>query len=321
MGLAVVIIGRNEGARLIRGLASVAAADRVVYVDSGSTDGSQQAAQEAGAEVVALDMSQPFTAARARNAGLEQLRLHGTRPELVQFMDGDCELQPGWLPSAQAFLAAHPEVGVVFGRRRERFPDATMYNRMCDWEWDVPLGEQRACGGDALMRLVALNEVGGYNPALIAGEEPEMCVRLRAAGWKIWRIDTEMTLHDAAMTRLGQFWSRARRAGHAWAEGAALHGAPPERHCVGQVRRALIWGAVVPFVIILLAIALNPWALVFFVIYPLRALRMALREGATRPAWERAWLLSIGKFPEAMGVIEYHLRRLAGRPRGLIEYK
>ena len=321
MGLAVVIIGRNEGARLIRGLASVAAADRVVYVDSGSTDGSQQAAQEAGAEVVALDMSQPFTAARARNAGLEQLRLHGTRPELVQFMDGDCELQPGWLPSAQAFLAAHPEVGVVFGRRRERFPDATMYNRMCDWEWDVPLGEQRACGGDALMRLVALNEVGGYNPALIAGEEPEMCVRLRAAGWKIWRIDTEMTLHDAAMTRLGQFWSRARRAGHAWAEGAALHGAPPERHCVGQVRRALIWGAVVPFVIILLAIALNPWALVFFVIYPLRALRMALREGATRPAWERAWLLSIGKFPEAMGVLEYHLRRLAGRPRGLIEYK
>ena len=321
MGLAVVIIGRNEGARLIRGLASVAAADRVVYVDSGSTDGSQQAAQEAGAEVVALDMSQPFTAARARNAGLERLRLHGMRPELVQFMDGDCELQPGWLPSAQAFLAAHPEVGVVFGRRRERFPDATMYNRMCDWEWNVPLGEQRACGGDALMRLTALDEVGGYNPALIAGEEPEMCVRLRAAGWKIWRIDTEMTLHDAAMTRLGQFWSRARRAGHAWAEGAALHGAPPERHCVGQVRRALIWGAVVPFVIILLAIALNPWALVFFVIYPLRALRMALREGATRPAWERAWLLSIGKFPEAMGVIEYHLRRLAGRPRGLIEYK
>ena len=321
MGLAVVIIGRNEGARLIRGLASVAAADRVVYVDSGSTDGSQQAAQEAGAEVVALDMSQPFTAARARNAGLERLRLHGMRPELVQFMDGDCELQPGWLPSAQAFLAAHPEVGVVFGRRRERFPDATVYNRMCDWEWDVPLGEQRACGGDALMRLTALDEVGGYNPALIAGEEPEMCVRLRAAGWKIWRIDTEMTLHDAAMTRLGQFWSRARRAGHAWAEGAALHGAPPERHCVGQVRRALIWGAVVPFVIILLAIALNPWALVFFVIYPLRALRMALREGATRPAWERAWLLSIGKFPEAMGVIEYHLRRLAGRPRGLIEYK
>ena len=321
MGLAVVIIGRNEGARLIRGLASVAAADRVVYVDSGSTDGSQQAAQEAGAEVVALDMSQPFTAARARNAGLERLRLHGMRPELVQFMDGDCELQPGWLPSARAFLAAHPEVGVVFGRRRERFPDATMYNRMCDWEWNVPLGEQRACGGDALMRLTALDEVGGYNPALIAGEEPEMCVRLRAAGWKIWRIDTEMTLHDAAMTRLGQFWSRARRAGHAWAEGAALHGAPPERHCVGQVRRALIWGAVVPFVIILLAIALNPWALVFFVIYPLRALRMALREGATRPAWERAWLLSIGKFPEAMGVIEYHLRRLAGRPRGLIEYK
>ncbi|MER3356330.1 MAG: glycosyltransferase family A protein [Hoeflea sp. D1-CHI-28] len=321
MSLAVVIIGRNEGARLIRGLASVAMADRVVYVDSGSTDGSQQAATKAGAEVVALDMSRPFTAARARNAGLERLRMHGTRPTLVQFMDGDCELQPEWLPAARTFLDNHPEVGVVFGRRRERFPDATIYNRMCDWEWDVPLGEQRACGGDALMRMGALDQVGGYNPALIAGEEPEMCVRLRAAGWKIWRIDTEMTLHDAAMTRLGQFWSRARRAGHAWAEGAVLHGARPERHCVDQVRRALLWGVVVPCAIILLAIVLHPWALALFVVYPLRALRFALREGATRPAWERAWLLSIGKFPEAMGVIEYHLRRLAGRPRGLIEYK
>lgn len=321
MGLAVVIIGRNEGSRLVRGLASVAKADRVVYVDSGSTDGSQTAAEAAGAEVVALDMGQPFTAARARNAGLERLRGSGVKPELVQFMDGDCELQPGWLPAARSFLDAHPAVGVVFGRRRERFPDATLYNRLCDWEWDRPLGEALACGGDALMRMTALDAVKGYNPALIAGEEPEMCVRLRAAGWKIWRINEEMTLHDAAMTRLGQFWSRARRAGHAWAEGATLHGAPPERHCVGQVRRALLWGAGVPLVILALAAAFGVPALALFAVYPLRAVRMAVREGATRTAWERAWLLSLGKFAEALGVLEYHLRRLLRRPRGLIEYK
>ncbi|MEM1159317.1 MAG: glycosyltransferase family A protein [Pseudomonadota bacterium] len=321
MTLAVVIIGRNEGARLVRGLASVAEADRIIYVDSGSTDGSQEAARAAGAAVVTLDMSQPFTAARARNAGLERLRESGARPELVQFMDGDCELQPGWLASARAYLDDHPKVGVVFGRRRERFPEATLYNRLCDWEWDVPLGERRACGGDALMRMDALDAVGGYNPALIAGEEPEMCVRLRAAGWQIWRIEAEMTLHDAAMTRLGQFWARARRAGHAWAEGAALHGAPPERHCVDQVRRALLWGAGVPMAILALALVAGPWALALFAVYPLRTLRLGLRDGASRAAWERAWLLSLGKFAEAAGVIEYHLRRAMGRPRGLIEYK
>lgn len=321
MKVAVVIIGRNEGDRLVRGLGSVLGADRVVYVDSGSTDGSEQAAQDAGAEVVDLDMTAFFTAARARNAGLARLREQGDRPDFVQFMDGDCELQPDWLNASLAFLKDHPNVGVVFGRRRERFPEATLYNRMCDWEWDTPLGEARACGGDALMRMAALDAVGGYDPSLIAGEEPEMCVRLRAAGWTIWRIDAEMTWHDAAMTRLGQFWSRARRAGHAWAEGAVLHGAPPERHCVSEVRRALFWGAGVPLIILVCGFMIHPAALVLFAIYPLRALRFALREGVTREAWERAWLLSIGKFAEAAGVIEYHLRRLARRPRGLIEYK
>ncbi len=320
--LAAIIIGRNEGERLIKGLASLqGGVDRIVYVDSGSTDGSLEAAEAAGAELVALDMSRPFTAARARNAGLDHLRETGTRPDLVQFMDGDCALQPGWLEAGIAHLETHPEVAVVFGRRRERFPEASLYNRMCDWEWDRPLGEAKSCGGDALMRMDALDQVGGYDPNLIAGEEPEMCVRLRAKGWKIWRLDAEMTWHDAAMTRMGQFWTRARRAGHAWAEGAAMHGAPPERHCVDNVRRALLWGAGVPLALVLLALLVSPWALLLAAVYPARAIRFALREGAGRIGWERAWLLSVGKFAEALGVLEYHWRRRFGQPRGLIEYK
>ena len=319
--VAAIVIGRNEGDRLVRGLASLREVGRVIYVDSGSTDGSQDAARAAGAELVPLDMSQTFTAARARNAGLDHLRSSGASPTLVQFMDGDCELQPGWLPAAIAILQSDPDLGVVFGRRRERFPDATMYNRFCDWEWDVPVGEARACGGDALMRMAALDAIGGYNPNFIAGEEPEMCVRLRAAGWTIRCIDHEMTLHDAAMTRFGQFWSRARRAGHAWAEGAALHGALPERHSVPETRKALLWGFAVPALILLLCLIAGPVALALFAVYPARAIRFWYREGATAMAWERALLLSVGKFPEALGVLEFHLRRLAGRPRGLIEYK
>src|SRR5271154_4207050 len=91
--IGAVVIGRNEGERLIRCFRSLRRyVDAVVYVDSGSTDGSVAAAKEAGAVVVDLDMSRPFTMARGRNAGLAKLR--EVYPDLgfVHFVDGDCEL-------------------------------------------------------------------------------------------------------------------------------------------------------------------------------------------------------------------------------------
>ena len=315
-----VVIGRNEGARLVACLASLAGrVRRVVYVDSGSTDGSVGAAQAAGAQVVALDMARPFTAARARNAGLAALA--GDPPDLVQFVDGDCSVDPGWIPAAAAFLAANPQVGVVCGRRRERFPEAAVFNRLADAEWDTPVGQAAACGGDALMRYPAVAAAGGYRDDLIAGEEPELCQRLRRAGWQVWRLDAEMTLHDAAMTRLSQWWKRSRRAGHAFAEGAALHGAGPDRHWVAETRRALVWGAVLPGVAVLGVLVVHPAALVLLLAWPAQVLRLARRWGGGRAAWERALFTVLGKLPEAQGALGFYLGRITGRRRGLIEYK
>jgi GT2 family glycosyltransferase len=314
-----VVIGRNEGARLVACLGSLAGrVRRVVYVDSGSTDGSVAAAQAAGAQVVALDMARPFTAARARNAGLAALA--GDAPHAVQFVDGDCIVDPGWIPAATAFLQENPQVGVVCGRRRERFPEASVFNRLADAEWDTPVGQATACGGDALMRYAAVAGVGGYRDDLIAGEEPELCLRLRLAGWQVWRIGQEMTLHDAAITRLSQWWKRSRRAGHAFAEGAALHGAGPERHWVAETRRALLWGALLPGVA-LLGAALHPGALALLLAWPAQVLRLARRWGGTRAAWERALFTVLGKLPEALGALGFYLGRITGQRRGLIEYK
>lgn len=319
--IAAVVIGRNEGQRLIRCLESLqGACTRIIYVDSGSTDGSGAAAGALGAEVIALDMDQPFTAARARNAGIEALR-HGDVPQYIQFLDGDCELQGGWLQVAHEFLRQTPKAAAACGRRRERFPEASIYNRHCDREWDTPVGKARSCGGDVMIRMSALDEVGGYDPSLIAGEEPEMCVRLRAKGWEIWRLDAEMTLHDAALTKFSQFWKRARRGGHAWAEGAAMHGAAPEFHSVTETRRALFWGAALPAVIVLLALVLGPVFLLLFALYPLQIARLARKRGGGRDAWEAAYLLTAGKFAEALGALEYHWRKRFKRPSGLIEYK
>ena len=316
--IAAVVIGRNEGARLIACLDSLQSQfSCVVYVDSGSTDGSQEIARARGAMVVPLDMSLPFTAARARNAGLAHLWAAGFTPNLVQFLDGDCILQPDWLDAARDFLKAHPDVAVVCGRRRERFPEATIWNRLIDTEWETPVGETRACGGDALIRADALRQVGGYNPDLIAGEEPELCLRLRLKGWKIWRIDSEMTLHDAAMTRFDQWWQRARRAGYTYAEGVAMHGRTPERHKLRELVSVLLRGLALPFFLLLSAIFVTPWMLLGGLIYPLQALR--LRLGGL--PWAQAWFLMLVRFPEAQGALTYVWRRLTRKKAQLIEYK
>lgn len=306
-----VVIGRNEGARLLACLAALEGrVRRLVYVDSGSTDGSVAAATAAGAEVVALDMAQPFTAARARNAGLSHLA--SDPPDFVQMVDGDCALQPGWISAALAAFAAHPAAVVVCGRRRERFAQASVYNALADREWDTPIGPARACGGDALMRYAAVQAVGGYDPGLIAGEEPDLCLRLRAKGGEIWRIDAEMTLHDAAMTRFSQWWRRAVRAGHAFAEGCARHGFD---HWGLETRRALIWGAGLPMAIVLLGLW-HPAGWLLALAYPAQVIRLARRGG-----WAWGLFSVIGKFAEARGALGFYASRLRGQRRGLIEYK
>lgn len=319
--VAAVVIGRNEGARLIACLDALQGqVARLIYVDSGSRDGSQQAARARGAEVLALDLAQPFTAARARNAGLQALSL--APPDFVLFLDGDCILQPGFLPAALRAFARHPKAVVICGRRREIAPEASIYNQLCDLEWNTPLGEARACGGDALMLYPAIAAVGGYRADLIAGEEPELCQRLRRSGGQIWRIDAEMTLHDADMHRFGQWWRRARRAGFAFAEGAALHGAGPDRHWRAERNRALLWGLILPIALLAL-MALDARAGFGFLIYPAQILRLWHRSNLHPQGLrlKQAFFTTLGKFPEAAGALRYYLRKALRLGPKIIEYK
>lgn len=331
--IGVVIIGRNEGERLLRCLQSIGPAASgavappvaaVVYVDSGSTDGSVAAAIRAGARVVELDMMQPFTAARARNAGRS-----GLPPQCryIQFIDGDCQLQPGWLAQAGAALDADAGLAAVFGRRREIAPAASVYNWLCDIEWDVPAGPARYFGGDVMIRAAALDQAGGYPDDMIAGEEPDLAMRMRQRGWRLQCLAGEMTLHDAAIDRFGQFWRRARRSGHAYAELAARHGGDYRR----RLRGVLFW-ALVPLVgLVVLAagftvgnhgLAAGGAGLLLLPI--LQLLRLTARGWRSRPlreAFTIAAFQMLAKPAQALGLGRYWLGRLGGRRSGLIEYK
>lgn len=323
--LAAVVIGRNEGQRLITCLTSLLKmTKRVVYVDSGSNDGSLDEARQLGVTVVELDLSRPFTAARARNAGAEKAMSCFPETRFIQFVDGDCEIDAGWLPMAYDFLAENTDYAVVCGRRRERFPEKTMFNQLCDIEWNTPIGDALACGGDALMRVDAYLAVSGYDDALIAGEEPELCFRLRREGWQIKRLDSEMTLHDADMTSIKQWWKRAKRAGYAYANGYQLHGQSTERFRYKDIRRIIAWALLIPLVIICLGV----WESTFFMlvfIYLIQILRVMGKLKISGLSTNHAFLYSVSsmaaKWPQLFGIAEFLGNFIKGRQGQLIEYK
>jgi GT2 family glycosyltransferase len=321
--LAIVVIGRNEGKRLHRCLRSVLSQGYpVFYVDSGSTDGSADVAHAAGAEVISLASDRPFTAARGRNVGFRRALECDSALAYVQFVDGDCELELGWLEAARAYLEAHIDVAVVCGRRREIHPRASIFNRLIDMEWAGIPGEVAACGGDALIRVDALAEVGGYDETLIAGEDPELCLRIRRCGWRIARLPNPMTLHDAAITELRQWLKRSMRAGHAYAERFSRH---RDHDASRRIASAVLWAGALPALVLVIS-PFHPSALlVLLVAYGILWLRIVFHRAHLTPGFADRTLYAsaciLGKFPELYGAARFAFGNLSRRPRRLIEYK
>jgi len=284
--IGVVVIGRNEGERL-RGCLTSLQASRcpIVYVDSGSEDGSLELATSLNAEVLALDPSRPFSAARARNEGFHRLRDLYPGLQYVQFVDGDCEVAPQWLERAVAELDDEPRLSAVCGILREKCPEASVYNRLADLEWNSQTGDISACGGIFAVRAQSFAGVGGFDVSVSAGEEPELCQRLRARNGLVRRLRDHMAWHDAAILGFGQWWSRQLRSGYGALDVATRFGRGPEQLFVGMVRSARLWGLYIPAAA--LAIAGLGWLTIgveaaaavvtslLLVIYPLQALRVA----------------------------------------------
>jgi GT2 family glycosyltransferase len=276
--------------------------------------------------VVELDPSRPFSAARARNEGFACLQNCDPKVPYVQFLDGDCDLVDGWLEQGVSVLLQRPDAAIVCGYVRELYPDATIYNTVCDLEWRQTPGEIRSSGGRFLIRREVFEAVGGFRPDVIAAEDDELCIRVRGLGWKILQLDAEMARHDIAMTSFGQWWRRAKRTGHAFAQVAALHGGGEERYFVEDVRRVLLWGLALPVAAICLApLTYGVSLLSLLCAYALQFARTYLR--GRKCAWSpwQAFLFSIFtalyKFPAVLGIFEYHMRQRRGNAFKIIEYK
>jgi glycosyltransferase involved in cell wall biosynthesis len=326
--LSIVVIGRNEGPRLATCLESIervrgVVVNEVIYVDSASTDGSEQLASQHGAIVIVVRPERP-TAAIGRNAGWRR-----ATSDLVLFLDGDTVLHPDFALVACSALSRDPSIAAVWGHRREIHTEASIYNCVLDLDWIYPPGPAEFCGGDVLMRRKVLLEVGGFDEALIAGEEPELCRRIRAQGHGILHIDSPMTGHDLQIARWSQYWKRATRAGHAYAEVSERFRNSEDPFWASDRRRNLLRGS---FWLVSLAAAIA--GSFIFGVLPIALWLALLLLLSVRSAWKARWkhatpavLLLYGlhshlqQVPIFVGQLQYELSKRRNKTPKLIEYK
>lgn len=328
VSVGVVVIGRNEGARLVQCLESVLSTGcPVVYVDSASSDDSVGTANSLGVSLVELDRSRPVSAARARNEGFERLLQRYPSTSFVQFLDGDCTLLPGWVEAAAQALSADSRRSAVFGYLLERHANASVYNRLCALEWQSAVGDLANYGGlvgISMIRADVFRQLGGFRPDVIAGEDSELGVRMGLAGYKITKIDCPMATHDAGIRSFRQWWRRAVRAGHAIGQRSDINGRSSLRDCVRERNSTWIWGIGLPLAISLTAFSTRGASLFFLGAYPVLGFRIwrfrrRIGEG-TEDALLYATFVLIGKFANAVGLLKFFLNK-AKRHYEIIEYK
>jgi glycosyltransferase involved in cell wall biosynthesis len=198
VNLDVVIITKDQGWNVRRLIESVLyeTTDRsgteIILVDSASSDDTVEIASDYPIRVIRLGKRQRLTAAAGRHAGLSQ-----TSGDFVLFLDGDMELRRGWIDAALGLFARRPDFAVISGEVIDQ-PIRAQAPRL-----DEPVGElQRASftevahgGGAAAYRRSVLDRVGSFNPYLFSDEEPELCLRIRHAGYRIVRLDRPIANH------------------------------------------------------------------------------------------------------------------------------
>jgi acetyltransferase-like isoleucine patch superfamily enzyme/glycosyltransferase involved in cell wall biosynthesis len=326
--VSVVIIGRNEGERLRRCIESVIAANwqdvpyDIWYVDSKSTDDSVGVATRLGARCLVLDDSSPC-AAKARNLGW-----NAASGEYILFLDGDTQLHAAFVKQALQTLS-DPSLCAAWGHRRESDPGQSIYTRVLDLDWVYPPGRTLYFGGDVLVRRQALAQVGGFDPTLKAGEEPEMCARLRARGWLIEHLDVPMTLHDLAVRSLRAYALRCYRGGIAYAEVAyrmkGLGDSLWQRESVRDWSQGLLY-ALFPFLLLVAILISVPAGLLL-----LASASCVIGRTAWRCRWKapgQPWLClqyavhsHVQKLPSLAGQMAWRRAHARDRPVGLVEYK
>jgi GT2 family glycosyltransferase len=179
-------------------------------------------------------------------------------------------------------------------------------------------------GGIMMVRRSVFEQLRGFNPAVVAGEDSEFGVRVGLAGHGARKLEAPMALHDADMQRFSQWWKRAVRAGHAIGQRAQLHGDGPLRDCAKERRSTWFWGVMLPLAVLLAVPATQGLSLLLLAGYLTLGWRIARFRSSIGDNQREARLYAaftvLGKYANGLGLLKYQFNRLRGQMR-IIEYK
>ena len=212
--LSVVLISKNQAwniARLIESViqhTSAASSREITLVDSASTDNTTTSASVYTINVLKLQPDQHLSPAAGRYVGYQH-----THGDFVLFLDGDMELCPDWVEHALTILRSRPEIAVMTGETVDLTPGENAGSTVKTSPSFPPrLTDVPYVAGAGLYRRQVLDQVGCFNPYLYSDEEPELCIRIRQAGYRIAQTNTPIAYHystpSEALTTLIGRWRR-----------------------------------------------------------------------------------------------------------------
>lgn len=316
----VVIIGVNSRKTLEKCIESIYKTEydiekiNIIYSDGGSTDNSLEIASKyEKVKVLNLNLASP-TPGKQRNEGWKA----GVAP-FVQFIDSDTILDSNWIAEAVKTLT-EKNVDAVCGNRNEMHPEESVFNWLGNLEWNPAYGVVDAFGGDVMIKRSVLEKTDGYNPELVAGEDPELAYRIRKEGFTILRLDTPMTLHDLGMKHIKQYWKRAFRTGYAYIEVFLMN----REMWSADVKRICVRGSAFILSGISLLLSLqNPTYLISFILFLAIAFRPRLllvnyfmtnmklnRDEAKKYAWHTSLVV----LPQYIGIIRFLIGKFFNKP-------
>jgi glycosyltransferase involved in cell wall biosynthesis len=196
----------------------------VIFVDDGSTDNTLSTVQE---YVSTMDI--PARIFHTSWQGLGSARtivVKNARGKYIIWVDGDMIMQGGYVRKLVEFMEQHPEVGIAKGKQAleprgnlvanlEAYARAA--GRMVDYQCEKARLKALGTGG-CIYRVEAIEQAGGFDQNLRGhGEDWDIEIRLRAAGWSLHTVDTEFSDYEKYGLTWRNLWSRY------WLRGYHLH--------------------------------------------------------------------------------------------------